>query len=85
MDQKVHTFQLTKIGKNGKATTTTIDFISILGQQNPEDDAEINPIEIKIENDKIQHMLEKYKNNPVKFALEGLLIDAKHGVVNRKL
>lgn len=64
---------------------TTIDFISILGQQNPEDDAEINPIEIKIENDKIQHMLEKYKNNLVKFALEGLLIDAKHGVVNRKL
>lgn len=30
-------------------------------------------------------MLEKYKNNPVKFALEELLIDAKHGVVNRKL
>ena len=49
---------------------TTTDFISIRGQQNFEDDAEINPIEIKIENDKIQNMFEKQKN-PVKFTLEG--------------
>ena len=40
---------------------TTIDFISIQGQQNFEDYAEINPIETKIENDKIQNMFEKYK------------------------
>ena len=40
---------------------TTIDFISIRGQQNFEDDAEINPIEIKIKNDKIQNIFEKYK------------------------
>ena len=39
---------------------TTIDFISILGQQNFEDNAEINPTEIKIEDDKIQNMFEKY-------------------------
>ena len=38
-----------------------IDLISMRGQQNFEDDAEINPIEIKIENDKIQNMFEKYK------------------------
>ena len=42
---------------------TTIDFISMRGQQKFEDDAEINPIEIKIENDKIQNMFEKYKKN----------------------
>ena len=42
---------------------TTIDFISIRGQQNFEDDAEINPIKIKIENDKIQNMFEKYKKS----------------------
>ena len=52
---------------------TTIDFISIRGQQNFEDNAEINHIEIKIENDKIQDMFEKYKKNPVKFTLAGLL------------
>ena len=39
---------------------TTVDFISIRGQQNFEDDAEINHTEIKIENDKIQNMFEKY-------------------------
>ena len=38
----------------------TIDFISILGQQNFEDNAEINPMEIRIEDDKIQNMFEKY-------------------------
>ena len=52
---------------------TTIDFISIRGQQNFEDDAETNPAEIKIENDKIQIMFEKYKKNSVKFRFEGLL------------
>ena len=46
---------------------TTIDFISIRGRQNFEDDAEINPIEMKIENGKIQNMFEKYIKNPVKF------------------
>ena len=39
---------------------TTIDFLSIRGQQNFEDDAEINHTEIKIENEKIQNMFEKY-------------------------
>ena len=47
---------------------TTIDFISILRQQNFKDDAEVNPAEIKIENDKIQNMFEKYKFS-VKFSL----------------
>ena len=72
-DQKIHNFQLTKIGEKRKARMTTIDFISIRGQQNFEDDAETNPVEIKIENDKIQIMFEKYKKNSVKFRFEGLL------------
>ena len=55
---------------------TTTDFISIRGQQNFEDDAEINPAEIKIVNDKIQNMFEKYKEAPVKFTLEGLLFSS---------
>ena len=45
MDQKIHNFQLRKIRKKRKARMTTIDFISIRGQQNFEGDAEINPIE----------------------------------------
>ena len=56
---------------------TTFDFISIRGQQNFEDNAEINLIEIKIENGKIQNMFEKYKKNSVKFSLEGLLFSSK--------
>ena len=50
-----------------------IDFISMRGQQNFENDAEIKPVEIKIENDKIQNMLEKYLKKSVKYSLEGLL------------
>ena len=52
---------------------TTIDFISIRGQQNFEDDSEINPIKIKTGNNKIRNIFEKHKKNPVKFSLEGLL------------
>ena len=72
-DQKIHNFQLRKTGEKRKARMTTIDFISIRGQQNFEDNAEINLIEIKIENDKIQNMLEKCKKNSFKFSFEGLL------------
>ena len=48
-----------QIKKVSKKKQTTIDFISMRGQQNFEDDAEINLVEIKIENDKIQNMFEK--------------------------
>ena len=41
-----------------------------------DDDAEINPVEIKIENDKIKNMFEKYKKNSVKFRFEGLLFSS---------
>lgn len=37
---------------------TTIDFISIQGQQNLEEDVELNLIEIKIKDVKIQNMFE---------------------------
>ena len=61
-DQKIHNFQLTKIGKKRKVRMTTVDFISIRGQQNLEDEAEINPVEIKIERDKIKICLKNIKN-----------------------
>ena len=50
---------LVQIKKVSKKKQTTIDFINMRGQQNFEDDAEINPVEIKIENDKIQNIFEK--------------------------
>ena len=53
MDQNVHKFQLTETGKKRNQRMTSIGFIIIQGQQNFGDDAEIIPIEIKIENDKI--------------------------------
>ena len=70
-DQKMHNFQLTKIGEKRKTRMTTIDFISIHGQQNFEDDAEINPVEIKIENDKIQNTFEKYKKTLPNLGFKG--------------
>ena len=54
----------------------TIDFISIRGQQNFKDDAEMNPVEIKIENNKIQNMFEKYKKSFSNLALKGCLFRA---------
>ena len=70
-DQKEHNFWLTKIGKKRKARMTTIDFIIIRGQQNFEDNAETNLIDLKIQ--KTQNVFEKYKKNRVKFTLKRLL------------
>ena len=46
------------------------DFINVRGQQTFEEN-EINPIGIKIENNKIQNMLEKYKKYPTRFNPDG--------------
>ena len=77
MDQKIHNFQLTKIRKKRKARMRTIDFISIRGQQNFKDDAEMNPVEIKIEDNKIQNMFEKYKKILSNLALKGCFFRAQ--------
>ena len=55
-DKKVHNLQLTQtqIGRKRKREVSVIDFISVRGQQDFEEKAEINAVEIKIENDKIQ-------------------------------
>ena len=54
-----------------------IDFISIRGQQSFEDKAKINPIELKIEDYKIQNLLGKCRKNSVIFKLEGLLFTSQ--------
>ena len=50
-----------------------IDFLNIKGQQKFEEEKNLNPIEIRIENDRVQNILEIYKKNVARLRLEGLL------------
>ena len=84
MDQKIHNFQLMKMGGKRKARMRTIDFISIRGQQNFKDDAEMNPLEIKIENNKIQNMFKKYKKSLSNLALKGCFFRAQLKMKRKK-
>ena len=49
-----------------------VDFISARGRQQFEENSEINPTEIKIENEKIQLMFQKYNKYIIRFKLESL-------------
>ena len=49
----------------------TTDFINIRGQQSFEEEAVINPIETKIENDRIQNMFHKYKETLLSSSSKG--------------
>ena len=51
-----------------------LDFLIIRGQQVFEEGREINPIEIKIEGNRVRNLFEKYNDNKVRFKLIGLLI-----------
>ena len=73
IDLKIYGLQLAWLSKRKRSLMVVIDFILIKGQQSFEDEAKINPIEMTIENDKILNLFEKYRNNSVKFKLEGLL------------
>ena len=64
---------------------TTTDFISIRGQQNFKDDAEINPVEIKIENGKIQNMFEKFKKPLSNSLLKGYVFEVLFKMKQKKI
>ena len=51
-----------------------IDFLIIRGQQVFEEGRDINLIEIKIEDNRVRNLFEKYKDNKLRFKLIGLLI-----------
>ena len=51
-----------------------LDFLIIRGQQVFDEGRDINPIEIKIEDNSVRDFFEKYKDNKVRFKLIGLLI-----------
>ena len=69
----IYGLQLAWLDKRKRSLMVVINFISTKDQQSFEGEAKINPIEMTIENDKIQNLFEKYRNNSVKFKLEGLL------------
>ena len=69
---KIYEFLLSRIKTPNKMSV--LDYVIIRVQQVFEDGKEINPIEIKIEDNGIQNFFNKYKNNKVKFKLIGLLI-----------
>ena len=51
-----------------------LDFLIIRGQQVFEEGRDINPIEIKIEDNRVRNLFEKYKDNKVGFKFIGLLM-----------
>ena len=60
-----------------KKKDAVFDFIDVRGQQTLKmKENAINPIGIKTENDKIQNMLEKYKQYQTRFNLEGRLFSS---------
>ena len=52
---------------------SVLDFIIIREQQIFEERKNINPIEIKIEDNRIRNVFDRYKNNKVRFKPIGLL------------
>ena len=53
-----------------------IDFLNITGQQKFKEEKNLNPIEIRIENDMVQNILEKYEKGVTRFRLEGILFSS---------
>ena len=54
-----------------------IDFLNITGQQKFKEEKNLNPIEIRIENDMVQNILEKYEKGVTRFRLEGILFSSE--------
>ena len=74
-DNKIHNVFFARIGRNRKTKMNAVDFINIRGLQNLFGNS-INPIEIKIENNTVKNMVDKYKKHLAKFTLEGLLFSS---------
>ena len=53
-----------------------IDVLNTKEKQKFEEEKNLNPIKIRIEKDRVQNILEKYKENAGGFKLEGLLISS---------
>ena len=80
-DNKLYKILFTRLSKS-KKSMKILDFLMIRGQQVFEEGRDINPIEIKIEDNRVRNRFEKYKDNKVRFKLIGLLVASS--VVNDK-
>ena len=72
-DNKLYEILFTRLSKS-KKNMYIFDFLIIRGQQVIEVGRDINPIEIKIEDNRVRNLFEKYKDNKVRFKLIGLLL-----------
>ena len=60
-DNKVHEVLFTRLNK--KENMKILDFVMIRGQQIFEEGKDINPVEIRVEDNKIQNIFKTYKKN----------------------
>ena len=67
-DNKLYEILFTRLSKS-KKSMNILDFLIIRGQQVFEEGRDINPIEIKIEHNKVRNLFEKYKDNKVRLSL----------------
>ena len=72
-NNKLYKILFTRLSKS-KKSMNILDFLIIRVQQVFEEGGDINPIEIKIEGNRVRNLFEKYKDNKISFKLIGLLI-----------
>ena len=74
-DKKVHELLFSKINKF-KRNMKILDFVIIRGQQVFEEGKDINPIEIKLEDNRLQNIFDKYNTIKIRFRPIGILISS---------
>ena len=72
-NNKLYEILFTRPSKS-KKSMNILDFLIIRGQQVFEEGRDINLIEVKIEDNRVRNLFEKYEDNKVRFKLIGLLI-----------
>ena len=76
-DKKIYNLSLTKIGeKRKRQTAKQIETVIICAKQNFEIAGGLNLVQIEIEDDRILHMLKRYKNAVYRLTPFGLLFPA---------
>ena len=75
-DKKVHQILISQLGRKRRKQMSVLDFIIIRRQQRFDEEKAINPIEIRVENNRIQNMFDKYARNKAQFPLEGILFSS---------
>ena len=83
-DNKLYKILFTRLSKI-KKSMNILDFLIIRGQQVFEEGRDINPIETKIEDNRVRNLFEKYKDNKVRFKRIGLLIQAVLLTIQKKM